>query len=150
MTVTQGSDAYAAMVEMYVRQGFTPYLLTFMFNQLPGHPAAIEAQMDATIDRLYGLFVTRIRRRPNSSFAQGWLPIWLLATDLPVYKRTKQSLCDVTVNGGLHKQGFALHPPYARDGKTLVEHFEELQDAYKRHFPEINEIHLKPVTHDIE
>src|SRR4051794_34524137 len=78
------------------------YLLSFMFQQLPGSRVSVPRQMERELERVYGRVLTRIVRKPRCEAHQGKLPIWLACPDFPVPKRGKLSLHDVTLNDGLH------------------------------------------------
>ena len=109
------ADAWGDYIEAHLDQDWKPFLLTFMFEQLPGSPAAKMAQMTRCIEQAYAIFVTRVVRKPQTAAARGVAPIWLCAPDLPVYKREKkQSLRDLLVNDGLHYHAILLLPPLSR------------------------------------
>src|SRR4051812_41953484 len=93
---------YATWVGEHVEDGWDPYLVTFMFNHVPGSRASVMRQMQREVERVYATSLTRVIRKPWCKAAQGGLPIFLACPDLPVPKREKQCLHDVTVNDGLH------------------------------------------------
>src|SRR6266508_160573 len=49
---------YAAMVQDMVDRGWRAYLVTFMFNRLPGRQAAVVRQMGREVERVYARPVT--------------------------------------------------------------------------------------------
>lgn len=124
-------DAYKHMVLVRLAQGWEAYLLTFMFNQLPGPRSAVAREMDAAVEHIYGKMSTRVVRNPRSGNAHCGLPLWLIAPDFPVPKKaTRDALVDVAPNNGEHRQGIGLMPPNSRMKETLVEHVETHQALY--------------------
>jgi hypothetical protein len=68
----------------------------------------------------------------------------ILFPDLPVPKREKKSLGDVSINDGLHYGGIVLTPPVSRFESSLDEHFRDAQDEYIN--DKLERIHAKPIT----
>jgi hypothetical protein len=141
-------QGYAAWAAQHVERGWEPYLLSFMFQQVPGSRASVLKQMQRDVERVYSTSLTRIVRKPRYEAEKGRLPIWLAVPDLPVPKRQKLSLRDVTVNDGLHYQGVALIPPGSRLKDGLDVHFRHHQALYVRPEHRLTRIHVKPVSHD--
>jgi hypothetical protein len=149
ITAKQITTGYAQMAMQYETEGWNPSLLTFMFQQLPGSRASVGRQMEREVERVYSRFVTRVVRNPRSAFQVGRLPVWLCSPDFPVFKYTKQTLDDVTVNDGEHMHAIALQPPWSRLDSDLDVHFEECQGLYVRpEFPLLR-IDARPITHDL-
>jgi hypothetical protein len=67
----------------------------------------------------------------------------MLFPDLPVYKRKKRSLNDVSINDGLHYGGIALTPPISRFRSPLDTYFEENQKKYVNR--RLARIHVEPI-----
>ena len=146
----QITDAYAEMAARYVEDGWAPYLMTFMFRQLPGSPGGVARQMERELERVFSRFVTRCVRNPRSKFATGRLPVWLCSPDYPVFKYAKQSLSDVAVNDGRHMHAIGLQPPKSRLKVGLGDHFDDCQHLYiGPDFP-LARMDVQPITHDIE
>ena len=95
------------------------------------------------IERVYSRLVTRFDRNPRSPAGSQRLPVMILFSDLPVYKREKQSIKDVSINDGLHYGGIVLTPPVSRFQGTLDAHFKEEQDKYVN--DKLTRIHVKPI-----
>ena len=57
------NDAWGGYIETRVSRGWQPYLLTFMFEPLPGGAAAKMAQMTRYLEAAYAVFVTRVVRK---------------------------------------------------------------------------------------
>lgn len=125
-------EGWCDFVESRIVAGWTPYLLTFQFRQIGGSRRRMIEEMTKEVERVYATLLTRVVRRPTSfDDAQG-LPVWIICPDLPVWKREKQLVQDVTVNDGLHFQGVALMPRKSRLAQPLDEHFEENVALYVR------------------
>ena len=97
--VKQGSinsqlvQGYTEMVTDRVNDGWSCYLLTFMFSQLPGLRYAVIAQMKDEIHRVYSIFLTRVHRKPRTA-SPDELPVMIAVADLPVYKRCRVFVAD--------------------------------------------------------
>ena len=138
----------AHMLQMRVDQGWEAAILTFMFNQMPGNREAIRRSQESEVEKAYARFVLRVVRRPLSPAAWAYLPIWIGAPDLPVWKREKQSLRDVSVNDGQHVQLATVTPPKRRfpgDFRTFV---MENQQLFVGDGP-CCRVHAEPITHDM-
>jgi hypothetical protein len=116
-------------------KGWTPYYVNLMFNPLKGPPMAIAAQMREVIENsLYLTLCKQLDRHPGRKGRHQFSPHVILFPDLPTFKHAKQSLGAVTLNGGLHYNGFISISPQARlRERDLGDHFEKLRWLYKRH-----------------
>ncbi len=139
-------DAYGEMVEDYLRQRWDGYFLSFMFNQFRGSGDGLLRQMEREVERVYATLVTRVVRDPTHPKNQAFLPRWIICPDLPVPKRTKMSLQDVTFNDGFHTQGTGLHPPVSRLRTSLDLHFLEYQDRYVKAGGALRSVTATPIT----
>jgi hypothetical protein len=137
--------AYGDLVQLRINEGFMPYLATFMFSALPGGPVAIIRQMQREIERVYATFVTRVVRRPRSSTAVDRLPILMAFADLPVFKRARQHIRDVTLNDGLHYNGVLLVPPRSRLRVSADEHFATNQSFYASPQSRLARVDVRPI-----
>jgi hypothetical protein len=118
-------DAYGDWLEQWLDQGWDGYLVTFMFNQLPGSRRAMVQQMHQQIERWYGRLATRTIRKPRSAVWAPFLPKGIFVPDLPVSKRSKQSIWDVSINDGLHVHGLLVANRWGRIRETLDVYFQE-------------------------
>jgi hypothetical protein len=134
---------YQQWTQDYVDQGWDPYEISFMYHQLPGSRSSILEQMKDEIYRVNSRLVTRFDRNPRSAAGFNRLPRMMLFPDLPVYKRTKRALDDVSINDGLHYGGIALTPPISRFSSTLDAHFNLDQKKYVNH--RLARIHVEPI-----
>ena len=141
--------AYVDWAEDRVEKGWTPYLLTFMFDHINNSEASLLHQMEREVERVYATHLPYICRCPKANSALGRLPIWLFAPDLPVSKRKKNTLADVLINDGLHGHALGLYPPGHRLRIPLAEHFEERQHIYIRGDNLLQRIDVLLVAHDV-
>lgn len=148
-TAQELTNAYGAWATRFQEDGWQPYLLTLMFRQLRGSPAAVARQMEREAERVYSRFVTRAVRNPRSAFEVGRLPVWICSPDYPVFKHAKHSLSDVTINDGRHLHVVELHPPRSRLKTPVDEHFAANQDLYVRLELPLLRIDARPITHDL-
>ncbi|MCJ2131198.1 hypothetical protein [Methylobacterium sp. E-045] len=142
-------DGYAQIAQNHVSEGWTPYLLTFMFNHMPGSPGMVAEWMEREIERVYATFVSRVVRKPVAPTSIGRLPVWLCSPDYPIKKRSKSSLRDIVVNDGRHTHAIALHPPWSRFKEPLGIHFEQHKQLYIRSGYPLLRIDVAPVIHHL-
>jgi hypothetical protein len=86
------------------------YLLTFMFEQLPGGEVAVRRQMERELERFYRILLPRVVRNPRSPSHRDKLPRLHAFPDRPVPKVKKSALRDVAINDGLHYHAALLLP----------------------------------------
>jgi hypothetical protein len=135
---------YQSWIQDYLNKGWSPYLISFMFHQLPGSPSSILRQMRQQIERAYSRLVTRFDHDPRSRAGSQRIPIMILFPDFPCPKGEKKSIEDVSINDGLHYGGIALTPPISRFKSTLNVHFQQEQDEYVN--DKLARVHVKPIT----
>jgi len=129
-------------------QGWDGYLFTFMFNQLPGSRRAMVHQMHQELLRWYGRLATRMVRKPRSPVWVPFVPKGIFVPDLPVPKRSKQDIRDVSTNDGLHMDGVVVANCWARIPETLDVHFEENLGTYLTR--KLRHIDVRRITHSAE
>ena len=137
---------YQEFVLDYTRRRWDPFIISFMFNQLPGRRASVLDQMRREIERVYARLATRFDRNPRSLAGLDRLPRMILFPDLPVSKHEKKSIREVSINDGLHYQGIALTPPVSRLQSTVDRHFKNDQEKYVN--AKLARIHVTPITRD--
>ena len=138
-------NGYQQWVESYIHEGWKPYEITFMYHQLPGSTKSILEQMKQELHRVNSRLVTRFHRDPRSKIGFECIPRMMLFPDLPVYKRAKKSIQDVSINDGLHYGGIALTSPISRCQTSLDDHFTDDQEKYLS--KKLERIFVKPITH---
>jgi hypothetical protein len=80
--------------------------------------------------RWYGRLATRTVRKTRSPVWAPLLPKGIFVPDLPVPKRVKQDIRDVSTNDGLHMHGVVVANRWGRLRDTLDVHFEENLGTY--------------------
>ncbi len=123
-------EGYQYWVQKYVDEGWNPFIISFMFNQLRGSNSSVLGQMRREIERVYSRLPTRFHRVPNSRAGFKFLPRMILFLDRPVFKWEKKSIRDISVNNGLHYTGIALTPPFSRFDSRLDLHFVQNHQEY--------------------
>lgn len=119
----------------FSEDGYSIYYVNFMFHPLGFSQRAILPRMAEAIDRFYSTLVKRFTHHPKALAEQARLPLMMLWPDLPVMKGKKKrvsALTDVTINEGLHYNGFLLVPPRCRFNHTIQSVFDEQRDRYCR------------------
>src|SRR5262249_46305140 len=97
----------------------------------------------------YGRLAKASVPKASSPTWSTFLPQIIFAPDLPVPKRSKVGLRDVTINNGLHWHGLALINPLAlKFCEPLDVHVK--QNLGKYLCGSIREISIKPITHGPE
>ena len=152
MPISQAAidNGYELWGERLVREGWTPYLLTFMFQHLGGSEARVARLMEREVERVYATLVTRVVRKPTAPSSVGRLPVWLCSPDMPVFKHEKQSLSDILVNNGRHMHVVAFQPPASRLEVDLAIHFGENLDLYIRHGHPLIRIDVQKITYSLD
>ena len=141
-------QAHGDWLQQWLDQGWDGYLFTFMFNQLPGPRHAMVRQMHQQLLRWYGRLATRTVRKPRSPVWIPFLPKGIFIPDLPVPKRSKQSIGDVSTNDGLHMHGIVVANRWARIPETLDVYFEENLGTYLTR--KLRHIDVRRITHSAE
>ena len=114
-------------------KGWKFYYINFMFEPLHVPTAELVPKMRKGIHKFYGRFCTEFIRNGRAKSEQERMPQLWLFPDLPVHKNTRNSLRDVTINGGLHFNGPMLIPPVSRFQECPIKHLEKNQARYARH-----------------
>ena len=138
-------QAHADWPQGWLNQGWDGYLFTFMFNQMPGSRHAMVRQMHQELLRWYGRLATRTIRKTRSPVWIPFLPKGIFVPDLPVPKRVKQDIRDVSTNDGLHMHGIVVANRWARIPETLDAYFEENQKKYLTR--KLRHIDVRRITH---
>jgi hypothetical protein len=136
---------YANFVQRYINREWKPYIITFMFKDLPGGMEAILSQMEDEVMRVYSTFITRVVRNPRSALFKDALPILLGCPDRPVRKNKKNAVDDVKINDGFHVHGILLVPKHSRLSHGAKKHFRLNERFYVNEHHRIERIHLKRI-----
>lgn len=116
-------------------RGFVPYLMNFMFSQIPGSDHAVGRMMDQEIERAYYLIVDRLITRKRTSSSHRWkLPFFFAVDDWPVLKNERSDIQWLRPNDGRHKNGVQVMPPpfVQRLKRKLDEYIEDEQSRFVR------------------
>src|SRR6266496_6409530 len=141
-------QAHADWAQQWLDRGWDGYLFSFMFNQLPGSRHAMVQQMHQELLRWYGRLATRTIRKTRSLVWIPFLPKGIFVPDLPVPKRSKQDIRDVSTNDGLHMDGVVVANRWARIPETLDVHFEQNLKKYLTR--KLQHIDVRRITHSAE
>lgn len=125
---------------------WSAYLITFMFNNLPGSSRSKLCQMNKEIEHFYTNLITRIIRKPNQKSNLERCPRLFAFPDLPRIDKNKSSLEDVTINDGLHFHGVLLTPIKSRLKCDLGEHIATNQRLYLGGYGKLRNIHVRKIT----
>jgi len=123
--------------------GWNAYLVTFMFNHIPGGPAARLKMMQDRVCRFYSKLVTRIVRKPNSPAQLFNRPRMICAPDYPVFKYQKIGLQAATVNDGLHLHSILAFPLKSRLKEDVASHVGRKRYLYIK--PPLRNIDFQPI-----
>lgn len=145
LTGKQLIEALGAYVEEHVANGREAYLLTFKFRHIMASEATRRRIMEREVERVYASLLPRFFRHPNRASTKGKLPIWIGSFDRPVFKHTKLSVRDVTVNDGLHVHMIALFHPERRFGTSISDFIAENPRIYLRIDCELMALHVEPI-----
>lgn len=149
MTTTskQIEQGYQDWGSQLIARGFLPYLLTLMFQPLPGTASGKLRQMLESIEQLYARHLTRVVRKPNAPSGFDGRPIWICCPDRPVFEHVRGEMRDVTINDGLHLHALAFVPPVSRLRTDLVSHFVDHAEVYRPAAGPLRRIDVMPITH---
>lgn len=139
---------YETLVERRIDEGHRAYFISFMFEGIRGTVERRKVVMAAEVTRVFSTLVTRVARKPKLPGAVEFLPTFIGCPDLPVYKREKELLRNVVVNGGLHFNGVLVLPPkrHCRRGSDLhtgglKRHFDQNQHLYYKDEYPLDRLH---------
>ena len=144
--VQQLLQSYGQWVRDHMAYGWHGYLLTFMFSQIPGSDASRMLERKKYLGWFYGRLAKASVPKASSSKWSEFLPKVVLAPDVPVPKRSKIKLRDVTINDGLHWHGLMLVNPLApKIQEPLDLHLRQNRRKYL--VGSIREIDAQPITY---
>jgi hypothetical protein len=126
-----------------IGDGWNGYLVSFMFNPVPGATRTKLDIMGEALYRFYATFLTRAVRNPNSIFQLSQRPLFIAAPDYPVPKHRKQKISNVTINDGLHMHGLLVVPWECRLKEDVITHLQQ-HDALYRKAP-LRRIDVQPI-----
>ena len=141
-------NGYTQLVTDRIKQGWSCYLVTILFQQFQAHNRRSSSRMKQEIQRVYSTLITRVHRKPRTA-SPDELPILIGAVDLPVYKSDRSSSPLVRCNGGLHFHALILIPDRSRLREPLQDHFQTSAHLYETDGT-ITKIDIRPVMDGYE
>jgi hypothetical protein len=124
-------EAYGQLVKDKLSSGdWEGYMLSVMFNPLPGSPAVTIKCMHQATTALFSKLVTRTVRRPNTRKGKTKTPIGIFFMDIPDGLRVLDTR-DVLVNDGVHMHGIIMVPTTSRLKEPLDVHFAKNKSLYQ-------------------
>ena len=128
--------------------GWQVYYANLMFEPLKGGSNAIITQMRSIIENVfYPELCGQLDRHPRRKGRHQLSPHVVLVPDLPTFKYTPNTTRPVTLNKGLHYDGFISISPRSRlRGNNLINHFAHYRELFARRG--FQKIHVEPITHD--
>ena len=69
---------YGNFVQSKINEGRTPYLITFMFNNILGGTEPTLNQMEDEVQRVFSTFITRVVRNPGQHCSRGYCQLFLV------------------------------------------------------------------------
>jgi len=142
-------QAYGDIIQERVSSGWSPYLLTFMFNQLGGSSKTQKETMKKEVTATYFKLLTRMHRHPkNMPF--DLKSLWIATPDLPVAKHYKISISDASLNDGLHYHAMALIAPENRLGEPLDDYLANNQQLFCGQDRMLRRLHAQYIVNDAD
>jgi hypothetical protein len=139
-------NAFGDWVNNLAKQGYQPYLMTFLFNHIRGHPRWVSSKMLADVEHFHRTLLKWIVSNPRTAPIHP-LPALIALPDRPIRKHLKQSLADVSINSGLHVHGIIAIPPRSRLTVELDEHVRAQYGTYTNpQYTRIRHIDVEKIT----
>jgi hypothetical protein len=79
-------SAYDEMIEEYIVNGYQPFFLNFMFNNIAASNGQRRDIMVSEVTRVHDILSRHTVRKPNSEEWRFLRPIFIGCHDLPVWK----------------------------------------------------------------
>ena len=124
-------NGYTQLVTDRIKQGWSCYLVTILFSQLPGSRSTVISRMKQEVQWVYSTLITRLHRKPRTA-SPDELPILI-----------------VRCNGGLHFHALILIPDRSRLREPLQDHFQACARLYGVDGT-ISKIDVRPVAEGYE
>jgi hypothetical protein len=134
---------YDTMIINLVQREWQPYLVTFMFRQMPKRKSTKITIMTDEVTSAYSTLLTHVVRRPNSPSWCEWKPVFIGCPDLPVPKGQKIDGYATIANDGWHFNGCLVLPPddKCRLKQHLHDHFQQNRKFYIKADNHLERIH---------
>src|SRR6516165_10543379 len=138
-------NAYGTWVCHWMDQGHKVYLISFMFDHMPGDRRSINTRMMKDVGLFWRTLSKWIVRR-NRTAPGHLLPKLIACPDRPVFKWKKQTLAQVIINDGQHVHGILAIPPTTRMRDDLADHVASQSVYTDARYTRIRHIHVKLIT----
>ena len=141
------AHARGVWIASKVAAGWKPYLMTFLFYQIPGSERHKMRVMEEQIDFAYGILISRAIKHPRQPCEDGNRPIRTGAFDYPVAKDKKVCARLIKPNDGLHAHAIDLISPYCAEKRMpdAAAHYVKLAGVYRKRCPLIAKVDCKPI-----
>lgn len=124
-------EGYMEWTKRQIQEGWDPYFVNFMYNNLSGGISEVKYRMMDEVDRVYRTLVTNDSREPTSQRCLPWLPLYFGSYDFPIYKKNNPtSIDDFSPNDGRHINGLFFISPRTRLTEPLGDHFDNNARRY--------------------
>jgi hypothetical protein len=121
------------------------YLMTFMFEHMSGTQRPINTRMMQDVGNFWRTLSKWIVRR-NRTAPHHLLPKLVAFPDRPVFKREKQTLAQVAINGGQHVHGILGIPATTRMREDLATHVASQSVYTDARWTRIRHIDVRLIT----
>jgi hypothetical protein len=139
---------FGRLVEDYIRRGYEPYLMSFMFKLAMLENRSKDQQMREEVSRVYSRFLTECLRYPWSKNNLHNRPVLIACPDWPVWKRNKQDQIKALPWEGAHWGGVLLVPPRNDLNVGVKDHFETVKrKSYVRAGLPLSRIHVQHISY---
>ena len=141
---------YGAWIEQILKGKFdgqiwNGYIVTFMFNHIPGAYDPKCLVMGNAIERVYATLINHVVRDPRSQSERKKLPMLYAFPDYPRQKMEPFRREDITVNDGLHYHGIVLIRIDTRLKVGLDMYIKQNYQHFVRFGGPLRRIHIEPV-----
>jgi hypothetical protein len=148
-------NEWTRWIKSFTAEGWDAYLVSILFNELPGSIKTKKIQMNQANEWMYNRLGTRMVRNTRSEKWKRYLPVGIFVPDFPVPKYRKDceksTIEDVSINDGLHMGGIILGNRWGRIRHGLQRHFKHEKTLYRTgKIRSIGVKYIKPTTYDLE
>ena len=141
---------YGAWIEQILKGKFdgqiwNGYIVTFMFNHIPGDHDHKCSVMENAIERIYATLIRHVVRDPRSQSERKKLPMLYAFPDYPGNKMDPFRWEDITINDGLHYHGIVLIRIDTRLKVGLDTYIKQNYQHFVKFGGPLRRIHIEPI-----
>ena len=141
---------YGAWIEQILKGKFdghiwNGYIVTFMFNHIPGDHDHKCSVMENAIERIYATLIRHVVRDPRSESERKKLPMLYAFPDHPRNKMDPFRWEDITINDGLHYHGIILIRIDTRLKVGLDMYIKQNYQHFVKFGGPLRRIHIEPI-----